>query len=123
MQGARHLAVGARGALVVDAAVPLFEPGFQVGAVLENVNLEEAALGVAHAILDGALLLWSARPGRVGHDAGLGAELAEGAIPLHSITIAAGDDRLRIVEDRDQREALEVAERVDQRRPEALRFV
>jgi hypothetical protein len=31
MQGARHLAVGARGALVVDVAVPLFEPGFQVG--------------------------------------------------------------------------------------------
>ena len=81
----------------------------QVELVLELAVLEERALHPAHEPLDGALLVAAARRAHLHADAEVDDGLGEGGVELLDVATLAAllYDRLRAIEDGEQRQAAE----------------
>ena len=105
---------------MIDFVVPVFELMLEILPVVETTHLEEAAFDPTDEILYRALLLGPARSAQLRCEAVVQGHLAEGAIPLDLLLLAAEHHGLRIVEDGDQRDTAPGFETTEQRAYQGL---
>jgi hypothetical protein len=90
------------------------ELALEVGPIVEAAAREEAPLHPAHELLDGAFLLGRPRPAQFRSEAIVEGDLAEDGVPDDQGALPSLHDRLGIVPDRDQGDALEGLEAAEQ---------